>query len=114
MVEDRFIHIMGRRILVKSVTRDQSADTYLGRANIDCGQIQIMSSQHEDSARDTLFHEVVHVCDMAIQAKENRLSEQQTVAIASTLFSVLSDPRNKWLVDAVVSGVMPEGMSFEY
>lgn len=76
-------------------------DQYIGRINHNQLIVTVDSETPEQQQRETLIHEILHGVDVAIGAGP-RVPEHENAARARTLYSILSDPRNRAAIDWII------------
>jgi hypothetical protein len=95
------VEVLGHRIAIEWSAID-AIDGNPGRARPSRQQIHVAKEQGDDSRRDTLFHEVVHVVDTLTANPETRLTEAQIMRVATGLLTTLREPRNRRFVEWVI------------
>ena len=95
------VHIGNRIFEIKEV-KDGSMEEDLGEVQFPLGVIKIAPNQTLDCLIDTLLHEIFHAIDFTYGANGNYLTEEQVVRITGGLLTVLSEPRNRYLVNFLI------------
>ncbi|KKN78990.1 hypothetical protein LCGC14_0344660 [marine sediment metagenome] len=71
-----------------------------GFMSIQKREIVYATHMDESTIKDTVFHELIHVADLATSTESNELTEQQVMRIGAVLFGILRDHDSlvEWLL----------------
>ena len=83
------LKLLGKTILVEFVDFDKTCEEgRFGRSNLKQGNILIDNTIRNERQEETLLHEVIHHINSDLYLK---ISEEQTTALSTALYSFLRD-----------------------
>jgi hypothetical protein len=98
------VYVMGHEYKIETMSKQlfEDMDAY-GDCSDDKRRIRIYVDTSTGIIRDTLLHEILHACWYLLGLSKQEEEEKVVNSISTLLIGVLDDPRNKDVVDLILS-----------
>ncbi len=91
------VWILGQRFTIDPVEAD-IRDNTLGECDVNKSAITYWKGSSHDSARDTVFHEILHAIFFLMSLNADDCEEETVTRMSTGLTCILRDPRNREFV----------------